>query len=179
MMEAHRAKQYHLGLGRNTIVKATLAYWKLMKTYVSKGGYSPAGLPSTYKSVFKSAKKEGMSAEEKADRIYSFEYISWGSSQRAFNKVPNYLRKLGVELEMGITTPLGALPVDQLINYNSTTWFFRLKGTNLYYFPGTYPKVASEIPYIYQGRKAYMQDSEANVRVVFVFMGIWQQEFRL
>ena len=62
---------------------------------------------------------------------------------------------------MGITTPLGALPVDQLINYNSTTWFFRLKGTNLYYFPGTYPKVASEIPYIYQGRKAYMQDAEA------------------
>ena len=135
--------------------------WKLMKTYVSKGGYSPAGLPSTYKSVFKSAKKEGMSAEEKADRIYSFEYISWGSSQRAFNKVPNYLRKLGVELEMGITTPLGALPVDQLINYNSTTWFFRLKGTDLYYFPGVYPKVASEIPFIYQGRKAYMQDAEA------------------
>lgn len=33
--------------------------WKLMKTYVSKGGYSPAGLPSTYKSVFKSAKKRG------------------------------------------------------------------------------------------------------------------------
>ena len=135
--------------------------WKLMKTYVSKGGYSPAGLPSTYKSVFKSAKKEGMSAEEKADRIYSFEYISWGSSQRAFNKVPNYLRKLGVELEMGITTPLGALPVDQLINYNSTTWFFRLKGTDLYYFPGVYPKVASEIPFIYQGRKAYMQDAVA------------------
>ena len=135
--------------------------WKLLKSYVSKGGYSPAGLPSTYKSVFKSAKKEGMSAEEKADRIYSFEYISWGSSQRAFNKVPNYLRKLGVELEMGITTPLGALPVDQLINYNSTTWFFRLKGTDLYYFPGVYPKVASEIPFIYQGRKAYMQDAEA------------------
>ena len=139
--------------------------WKLLKSYVSKGGYSPAGLPSTYKSVFKSAKKEGMSAEEKADRIYSFEYISWGSSQRAFNKVPNYLRKLGVELEMGITTPLGALPVDQLINYNSTTWFFRLKGTNLYYFPGTYPKVASEIPYIYQGRKAYMQDSEEQITI--------------
>ena len=139
--------------------------WKLLKSYVSKGGYSPAGLPSTYKSVFKSAKKEGMSAEEKADRIYSFEYISWGSSQRAFNKVPNYLRKLGVELEMGITTPLGALPVDQLINYNSTSWFFRLKGTNLYYFPGTYPKVASEIPYIYQGRKAYMQDSEEQITI--------------
>ena len=33
--------------------------WKLLKSYVSKGGYSPAGLPSTYKSVFKSAKKEG------------------------------------------------------------------------------------------------------------------------
>ena len=135
--------------------------WKLMKTYVSKGGYSPAGLPSTYKSVFKSAKKEGMSAEEKADRIYSFKYVSSGSSQRALNTVANYLRKLGVELEMGITTPLGALPVDQLINYNSTTWFFRLKGTDLYYFPGVYPKVASEIPFIYQGRKAYMQDAEA------------------
>ncbi len=50
--------------------------WKLLKSNVSKGGYSPAGLPSTYKSVFKSAKKEGMSAEEKADRIYSFEYVS-------------------------------------------------------------------------------------------------------
>ena len=25
-LEAYRAKQYHLGLGRNTIVKATLAY---------------------------------------------------------------------------------------------------------------------------------------------------------
>ena len=135
--------------------------WKLMKTYVSKGGYSPAGLPSTYKSVFKSAKKEGMSAEEKADRIYSFKYVSSGSSQRALNTVANYLRKLGVELEMGITTPLGELPVDQLINYNSTTWFFRLKGTDLYYFPGVYPKVASEIPFIYQGRKAYMQDAEA------------------
>ncbi len=109
--------------------------WKLMKSYVSKGGYSPAGLPSTYKSVFKSAKKEGMSAEEKADRIYSFEYVSSGSSQRAFNTVANYLRKLGVEIEMGITTPFGALPVDKLINYNSTSWFFRLKGTNLYYFP--------------------------------------------
>ena len=119
--------------------------WKLMKSYVSKGGYSPAGLPSTYKSVFKSAKKEGMSAEEKADRIYSFEYVSSGSSQRAFNTVANYLRKLGVEIEMGITTPFGALPVDKLINYNSTSWFFRLKGTDLYYFPGTYPKVASEI----------------------------------
>ena len=139
--------------------------WKLLKSYVSKGGYSPAGLPSTYKSVFKSAKKEGMSAEEKADRIYSFEYISWGSSQRAFNKVANYLRKLGVELEMGITTPFGALPVDKLINYNSTTWFFRLKGTDVYYFPGTYPKVASEIPYIYQGRKAYMQDSEEQITI--------------
>ncbi len=139
--------------------------WKLMKTYVSKGGYSPAGLPSTYKSVFKSAKKEGMSAEEKADRIYSFKYVSSGSSQRALNTVANYLRKLGVELEMGITTPLGELPVDQLINYNSTTWFFRLKGTNLYYFPGTYPKVASEIPYIYQGRKAYMQDSEEQITI--------------
>ena len=139
--------------------------WKLLKSNVSKGGYSPAGLPSTYKSVFKSAKKEGMSAEEKADRIYSFEYVSWGSSQRVFNTVANYLRKLGVELEMGITTPFGALPVDKLINYNSTTWFFRLKGTNLYYFPGTYPKVASEIPYIYQGRKAYMQDSEEQITI--------------
>ena len=139
--------------------------WKLLKSYVSKGGYSPAGLPSTYKSVFKSAKKEGMSAEEKADRIYSFEYVSWGSSQRAFNTGANFLRKLGVELEMGITTPFGALPVDKLINYNSTTWFFRLKGTNLYYFPGTYPKVASEIPYIYQGRKAYMQDSEEQITI--------------
>ena len=139
--------------------------WKLLKSNVSKGGYSPAGLPSTYKSVFKSAKKEGMSAEEKADRIYSFEYVSWGSSQRVFNKVANYLRKLGVELEMGITTPFGALPVDKLINYNSTTWFFRLKGTDMYYFPGTYPKVASEIPYIYQGRKAYMQDSEEQITI--------------
>ena len=139
--------------------------WKLLKSYVSKGGYSPAGLPSTYKSVFKSAKKEGMSAEEKADRIYSFEYVSWGASQRVFNTVANYLRKLGVELEMGITTPFGALPVDKLINYNSTSWFFRLKGTDVYYFPGTYPKVASEIPYIYQGRKAYMQDSEEQITI--------------
>ena len=139
--------------------------WKLLKSYVSKGGYSPAGLPSTYKSVFKSAKKEGMSAEEKADRIYSFKYVSSGSSQRAFNTVANYLRKLGVEIEMGITTPFGALPVDKLINYNSTSWFFRLKGTDLYYFPGTYPKVASEIPYIYQGRKAYMQDSEEQITI--------------
>lgn len=139
--------------------------WKLLKSYVSKGGYSPAGLPSTYKSVFKSAKKEGMSAEEKADRIYSFEYVSGGSSQRAFNTVANYLRKLGVEIEMGITTPFGALPVDKLINYNSTSWFFRLKGTDVYYFPGTYPKVASEMPYIYQGRKAYMQDSEEQITI--------------
>ena len=139
--------------------------WKLLKSNVSKGGYSPAGLPSTYKSVFKSAKKEGMSAEEKADRIYSFEYISWGSSQRVFNTVANYLRKLGVEIEMGITTPFGALPVDKLINYNSTSWFFRLKGTDMYYFPGTYPKVASEIPYIFQGRKAYMQDSEEQITI--------------
>ncbi len=139
--------------------------WKLLKSNVSKGGYSPAGLPSTYKSVFKSAKKEGMSAEEKADRIYSFEYVSWGASQRVFNTVANYLRKLGVELEMGITTPFGALPVDKLINYNSTSWFFRLKGTDVYYFPGTYPKVASEIPYIYQGRKAYMQDSEEQITI--------------
>lgn len=139
--------------------------WKLLKSYVSKGGYSPAGLPSTYKSVFKSAKKEGMSAEEKADRIYSFEYVSGGASQRAFNTVANYLRKLGVEIEMGITTPFGALPVDKLLNYNSTSWFFRLKGTDVYYFPGTYPKVASEIPYIYQGRKAYMQDSEEQITI--------------
>lgn len=139
--------------------------WKLLKSYVSKGGYSPAGLPSTYKSVFKSAKKEEMSAEEKADRIYSFEYVSGGASQRAFNTVANYLRKLGVEIEMGITTPFGALPVDKLINYNSTSWFFRLKGTDVYYFPGTYPKVASEIPYIYQGRKAYMQDSEEQITI--------------
>lgn len=139
--------------------------WKLLKSYVSKGGYSPAGLPSTYKSVFKSAKKEGMSAEEKADRIYSFEYVSRGASQRVFNTVANYLRKLGVEIEMGITTPFGALPVDKLINYNSTSWFFRLKGTDVYYFPGTYPKVASEIPYIYQGRKAYMQDSEKQITI--------------
>lgn len=139
--------------------------WKLLKSYVSKGGYSPAGLPSTYKSVFKSVKKEGMSAEEKADRIYSFEYVSRGASQRVFNTVANYLRKLGVEIEMGITTPFGALPVDKLINYNSTSWFFRLKGTDVYYFPGTYPKVASEIPYIYQGRKAYMQDSEEQITI--------------
>ena len=139
--------------------------WKLLKSYVSKGGYSPAGLPSTYKSVFKSAKKEGMSAEEKADRIYSFEYVSGGASQRVFNTVANYLRKLGVEIEMGITTPFGALPVDKLINYNSTSWFFRLKGTDMYYFPGTYPKVSSEIPYIYQGRKAYMQDSEEQITI--------------
>lgn len=139
--------------------------WKLLKSYVSKGGYSPAGLPSTYKSVFKSAKKEGMSAKEKADRIYSFEYVSGGASQRAFNTVANYLRKLGVEIEMGITTPFGALPVDKLINYNSTSWSFRLKGTDVYYFPGTYPKVASEIPYIYQGRKAYMQDSEEQITI--------------
>lgn len=139
--------------------------WKLLKSYVSKGGYSPAGLPSTYKSVFKSAQKEGMSAEERADRIYSFEYVSGGASQRVFNTVANYLRKLGVEIEMGITTPFGALPVDKLINYNSTSWFFRLKGTDVYYFPGTYPKVASEIPYIYQGRKAYMQDSEEQITI--------------
>lgn len=139
--------------------------WKLLKSYVSKGGYSPDGLPSTYKSVFKSAKKEEMSAEEKADRIYSFEYVSRGASQRVFNTVANYLRKLGVEIEMGITTPFGALPVDKLINYNSTSWFFRLKGTDVYYFPGTYPKVASEIPYIYQGRKAYMQDSEEQITI--------------
>lgn len=139
--------------------------WKLLKSYVSKGGYSPAGLPNTYKSVFKSAKKEGMSAEERADRIYSFEYVSGGASQRVFNTVANYLRKLGVEIEMGITTPFGALPVDKLINYNSTSWFFRLKGTDVYYFPGTYPKVASEIPYIYQGRKAYMQDSEEQITI--------------
>lgn len=135
--------------------------WKLMKTYVSKNGYSPIGLSGKYTRVFKALKKADLSAEEKADRIASFEYTCAGTSQESFNVVPNYLRKLGVELEMGITTPLGALPVDQLINYNSTTWFFRLKGTDLYYFPGAYPKVASEIPFIYQGRKAYMQDAEA------------------
>ena len=135
--------------------------WKLMKTYVSKNGYSPSGLSGKYTRVYKALKNSDLSAEEKADRIFSFEYTCAGTSQESFNVVPNYLRKLGVELEMGITTPLGALPVDQLINYNSTTWFFRLKGTNLYYFPGTYPKVASEIPFIYQGRKAYMQDAEA------------------
>ena len=135
--------------------------WKLMKTYVSKNGYSPIGLSGKYTRVFKALKNADLSAEEKADRISSFEYICAGTSQASFNVVPNYLRKLGVELEMGITTPLGALPVDQLINYNSTTWFFRLKGTDLYYFPGVYPKVASEIPFIYQGRKAYMQDAEA------------------
>ena len=135
--------------------------WKLMKTYVSKNGYSPIGLSGKYTRVFKALKKADLSAEEKADRISSLEYTCAGTSQESFNVVPNYLRKLGVELEMGITTPLGELPVDQLINYNSTTWFFRLKGTDLYYFPGVYPKVASEIPFIYQGRKAYMQDAEA------------------
>lgn len=135
--------------------------WKLMKTYVSKNGYSPSGLSGKYTRVFKALKNADLSAEEKADRIASFKYTCGGTSQESFNVVPNYLRKLGVELEMGITTPLGALPVDQLINYNSTTWFFRLKGTDLYYFPGVYPKVASEIPFIYQGRKAYMQDAEA------------------
>ena len=135
--------------------------WKLMKTYVSKNGYSPIGLSGKYTRVFKALKKADVSAEEKADRIASLEYTCAGTSQESFNVVPNYLRKLGVELEMGITTPLGELPVDQLINYNSTTWFFRLKGTDLYYFPGVYPKVASEIPFIYQGRKAYMQDAEA------------------
>ena len=135
--------------------------WKLMKTYVSKNGYSPSGLSGKYTRVYKALKNSDLSAEDKADRIFSFEYTCAGTSQESFNVVPNYLRKLGVELEMGITTPLGALPVDQLINYNSTTWFFRLKGTNLYYFPGTYPKVSSEIPFIYQGRKAYMQDAEA------------------
>lgn len=135
--------------------------WKLMKTYVSKNGYSPIGLSGKYTRVFKALKKADLSAEEKADRIASLEYTCAGTSQESFNVVPNYLRKLGVELEMGITTPLGALPVDQLINYNSTTWFFRLKGTDLYYFPGVYPKVASEIPFIYQGRKAYMQDAVA------------------
>ena len=135
--------------------------WKLMKTYVSKNGYSPIGLSGKYTRVFKALKKADVSAEEKADRISSLEYTCAGTSQESFNVVPNYLRKLGVELEMGITTPLGELPVDQLINYNSTTWFFRLKGTDLYYFPGVYPKVASEIPFIYQGRKAYMQDAEA------------------
>lgn len=135
--------------------------WKLMKTYVSKNGYSPSGLSGKYTRVYKALKNSDLSAEEKADRIFSFEYTCAGTSQESFNVVPNYLRKLGVELEMGITTPLGALPVDQLINYNSTTWFFRLKGTDLYYFPGVYPKVASEIPFIYQGRKAYMQDAEA------------------
>ena len=135
--------------------------WKLMKTYVSKNGYSPIGLSGKYTRVYKALKNADLSAEEKADRIASFEYTCAGTSQESFNVVPNYLRKLGVELEMGITTPLGALPVDQLINYNSTTWFFRLKGTDLYYFPGVYPKVASEIPFIYQGRKAYMQDAEA------------------
>lgn len=134
---------------------------KLMKTYVSKNGYSPIGLSGKYTRVFKALKKADVSAEEKADRISSLEYTCAGTSQESFNVVPNYLRKLGVELEMGITTPLGELPVDQLINYNSTTWFFRLKGTDLYYFPGVYPKVASEIPFIYQGRKAYMQDAEA------------------
>ena len=135
--------------------------WKLMKTYVSKNGYSPSGLSGKYTRVYKALKNADLSAEERADRIFSFEYTCSGTSQESFNVVPNYLRKLGVELEMGITTPLGALPVDQLINYNSTTWFFRLKGTDLYYFPGVYPKVASEIPFIYQGRKAYMQDAEA------------------
>lgn len=135
--------------------------WKLMKTYVSKNGYSPSGLSGKYTRVYKALKNADLSAEEKADRIASFKYTCGGTSQESFNVVPNYLRKLGVELEMGITTPLGTLPVDQLINYNSTTWFFRLKGTDLYYFPGVYPKVASEIPFIYQGRKAYMQDAEA------------------
>lgn len=32
-LEAHRAKQYHLGLGRNTIVKATLAYANQTRDY--------------------------------------------------------------------------------------------------------------------------------------------------
>lgn len=32
-LEAHRAKQYHLWLGRNTIVKATLAYTNQTRDY--------------------------------------------------------------------------------------------------------------------------------------------------
>ena len=32
-LEAHRATQYHLGLGRNTIVKATLAYANQTRDY--------------------------------------------------------------------------------------------------------------------------------------------------
>lgn len=135
--------------------------WKLMKSYISKSGYSASGANSQERSVYKSAKNESMSAEEKADRIYSFEFVVEGTSQKSINYTANYLRKLGVELEMGITTPVGELPVDKLINYNSTSWFFRLKGTDLYYFPGSCPRVASDIPYRYQGRKAYMQDVDA------------------
>ena len=139
--------------------------WKLMRSYISKNGFSAAGLSSSQRSIYKSAKEESMSAEEKADRIYSFEYVSEGATQRSINLTANYLRKLGVELEMGITTPIGELPVDKLINYNSTSWFFRLKGTNLYYFTGTYPRVASDIPYQFQGRKAYMQDANDSFEI--------------
>ena len=32
-LEVHRAKQYHLGFGRNTIVKATLAYANQTRNY--------------------------------------------------------------------------------------------------------------------------------------------------
>lgn len=111
--------------------------------------------------VYKEIKDASLTAEEKADRLYSVLYLSSRVNQRDLNSLANYVRKLGDDIEMGITTPLGSPSIDQVVNYNENVWFFRLKDTGKYYFVGTYPKVASEMPYLFQGRKAYMQGDKA------------------
>lgn len=136
--------------------------WKLMGMSIKKGGYSPLSVMDfkEVRNLYKDLKEASLSAEEKADRLYSILYVDSRTDQRNLNTLANYVRKLGYDVEMGITTPLGAPSIDQVINYNENAWFFRLKDTGKYYFMGTYPKVASEMPYQFQGRKAYMQDGK-------------------
>lgn len=137
--------------------------WKLMDRSIKKSGYTPLSVMDykEVRKVYKEIKDVSLTAEEKADRLYSVLYLSSRVNQRDLNSLANYVRKLGGDIEMGITTPLGSPSVDQVVNYNENVWFFRLKDTGKYYFVGTYPKVASEMPYLFQGRKAYMQGDKA------------------
>lgn len=141
--------------------------WESMKRPANNNfHYTLRGRKKQITRDVKARKAEGWEDGKLADYIYN--YCFWGamesvvqnSSEDFIMELHRLMKEADISHQLGITSPESSEPISQLINYQNTCWFIRVKANGKYYTTPDCYAAPGEIPASIQGQEAVLDNAE-------------------
>lgn len=135
-----------------------------MKTPGTNWSGLRSGRKAEIAKALKARQAEGWSDEMLMDYLYQYCYFRYMENGADYSPASfvllmrDLLDKAGIRHQVGITTKDTHQPLDQLINYSTTTWFIYLEANKKCYAPPSGFMVPGQLPASLQGEEAVLAD---------------------